>query len=1159
LPLSIYVRALRENRSLGVAETSSYGALQALLNAVGAGLSPTVRCILHPQSQGAGLPDGGLFTREQLQPLGQDFAAQTALQMTPARGVLEVKGTSANLQTLIDSQQVKKYLTQYRKVICTNYREFAVVEQQNGSLHVLETLSLAASESAFWAATVDADRFEKEQGERFTAFLERALLYGAPLASPEAVAAFMASCAREAKIRVARADVPELDRVRVSLEAALNVSFNNERADVFFRSSLVQTLFYGVFSAWVLWCRENPISGNAQFDWRTSVYYLRVPVIEALFHEIAKPQTLQSLNVMEPLNWVTDALNRVDRPAFEERFEDGSAVQYFYEPFLEAFDPELRRQLGVWYTPISVVRYMVSRVDDVLKSELGIADGLADERVVVLDPCCGTGAFLVEVIHHIARTLAARGEDALGASDLKNAVLNRLYGFELLTAPFVVAHLQIGLLLQTLGVPLAARERSQIFLTNALTGWQQPNGEQLKIDLPGLQQEREAAEVVKRQEKILVILGNPPYDGFSGVAIGEERDLSEAYRQTINPALPRPEGQGLNELYVRFFRMAERKITEGTGEGVVCFISNYSWLDGKSHPGMREAYLNRFSKVWIDNLNGDRFRTGKMTPDNLPDPSIFSTLSNSEGIQVGTAIALLVKKPETNSVAQLRYRDLWGTGKHIQLEAETQRTINSEYGNLQPPVALGLPFMRTHTNAEYTSWPLLPELFPVSFPGVQTKRDDLVIDIDRQRLIDRMVQYFDVSVSHQQMGQICQRAMETNNQFDAIQTRETLQKRGYISQNLVRYIMRPFDARWLYWEDEAGLLGRRSPEYKPQVFEGNMFIEARPRLPQLTFDRGLFTTVTADNLGNGFSNYYPLYIRELNAVNLFAEDSEPRFKPNLSTDAIAYLDSFLDIKETSSSDVADSEDVDHVVKQDNVQPSTLFFHTLAIQHAPKYRRENADALRLSWPRIPLPNASELLKASDKLGETVAALIDVLQPVETVTTGSIRSELRIFGNITRLEGGALNPEAGELGIRVNWGYKANGAVMPGSGRAIERPWTQQERDAIEAGAALLGLDLATALVHLGETAYDVYLNDVAYWKGVPARVWSYTMGGYRVFKKWLSYREADVLGRDLLPAEAREARDIVRRIAALLLIESLLDANYNACIASTVSLAGKMQT
>jgi predicted helicase len=310
------------------------------------------------------------------------------------------------------------------------------------------------------------------------------------------------------------------------------------------------------------------------------------------------------LNLPEVLDWAGATLNRVDRGRFFASFDEGKAVQYFYEPFLEAFDPDLRKELGVWYTPPEIVQYMVARVDKVLRNQLHVADGLANPRVYVLDPCCGTGAFLVEVIHRIAQTLREKGGDALLAADLKEAAIKRVFGFEILPAPFVIAHLQLGILLENLGAPFSdiKHERAGIFLTNALTGWEPPK-EPKPLPFVELEQERDAAGDVKREKPILVVLGNPPYNSFAGIAnIEEERDLSEAYRVTHHA--PAPQGQGLNDLYVRFYRMAERRIVDKTEEGIVCFISNYSWLDGLSFTGMRERYLDVFDHIWIDNLHG---------------------------------------------------------------------------------------------------------------------------------------------------------------------------------------------------------------------------------------------------------------------------------------------------------------------------------------------------------------------------------------------------------------------------------------------------------------------------------------------------------------------------------------------------------------------------
>jgi predicted helicase len=165
-------------------------------------------------------------------------------------------------------------------------------------------------------------------------------------------------------------------------------------------------------------------------------------------------------------------LNRVERASFFESFGERQAVQYFYEPFLEAYEPQLRKRLGVWYTPREIVRYMVERVDQVLRTELGLTDGLAAKNVLVLDPCCGTGAYLVEVLRRVAQTATERGDGAIAGLEAKKAALERVFGFEILSAPFVIAHLQIGMALQELGAPLAEEgERAAVYLTNALICW----------------------------------------------------------------------------------------------------------------------------------------------------------------------------------------------------------------------------------------------------------------------------------------------------------------------------------------------------------------------------------------------------------------------------------------------------------------------------------------------------------------------------------------------------------------------------------------------------------------------------------------------------------------------------------------------------------------
>ena len=547
---------------------------------------------------------------------------------------------------------------------------------------------------------------------------------------------------------------------------------------------------------------------------------------------------------MEVLDWTSSALDRVDREAFFARFNEGEAVPYFYEPFLEAFDPELRKQLGVWYTPSEVVRYMVARVDRALKEDLGIPDGLAAENVYVLDPCCGTGAYLAEVLRRIAGHLQGQGLGALTGSRVKRAALERVYGFEIMPAPFVVAHLQVGLTMSELDARLADQERPGVFLTNALTGWEPRTTKPLPF--PELEEERDRAEQVKQETPVLVILGNPPYNGFAGMAVDEERELSEAYRTTRK--VRRPEGQGLNDLYIRFFRMAERRIAEKTGRGVVCFISNYSWLDGLSFTGMRERYLEAFDAVRIDCLNGDKYRTGKVAPDGSPDPSIFSTEGDPVGIQVGTAIATLVRKAEHKAADNIGFRHLWGQAKREELLESSEAEPDALYESIEPLLPLGLPFASATVSEGWFDWPALPDLFPKSFAGVVTGRDRFLLDTDLDRLKARVADYFNPELGHEEIARRYPGVMKATARFDARGVRDALLARGGpIDSGFVRHAYRPFDNRWLYWEGETKLLDEKRADYKPHVVDGNMWLVAQKRSSQEWFPGPVISHIAGKN------------------------------------------------------------------------------------------------------------------------------------------------------------------------------------------------------------------------------------------------------------------------------------------------------------------------
>ena len=783
----------------------------------------------------------------------------------------------------------------------------------------------------------------------------------------------------------------------------------------------MQTLFYGVFSAWVLWSRQSPPPTGA-FDWRTAVWHLRAPVLRALFQQLSDPGRLQPLGLVEVLDWTAAALDRVDRDTFFARFNEGEAMPYFYEPFLEAFDPALRKQLGVWYTPVEVVRYMVARVDCALKDDLGIEDGLAARNVYVLDPCCGTGAYLAETLKRIAANLLGKGLGALTGARVKQAATQRVFGFEIMPAPFVVAHLQVGLTMQALDAPLSedGTERAGVFLTNALTGWETRT--QKPLPFPELEEERDRAERVKQDTPVLVILGNPPYNGFAGMAVDEERELSEAYG-TVKE-VRKPERQGLNDLYVRFFRMAERRIAEKTGRGVVCFISNYSWLDGLSFTGMRERYLEAFDAIRIDCLNGDRYKTGKTAPDGSPDPSIFSTPGDPVGIQVGTAIATLVRNAEHTRAESVGFRHLWGQAKLTDLTETAESEPAALYETVEPVLPLGLPFAEVAVNRSWSEWPSLPDLFPKSFPGVKTSRDSFLTDIDLELLRARVADYFNPDLSNDEIARLHPSVMNSTARYDSRAVRDTLLKRDapHPRSGIIRYAYRPFDNRWLYWEADAKLLDEKRADYRPHVFDENLWLSASQHLrkgadePQTCFSRDMGSL----HLIERGANMFPAYLRD---EGLLLDGGGEQRRPNLSAAAQRYLDRL------------------------GLGVEDLFHHALAVLHAPAFREANAGALRMEWPRIPLPgwpggdapNAAGELLASATRGRELAALLDPETPVAGVTAGTLRPELAAIAVPSTADG--RNMSGADFALTAGWGHFGTGdAVMPGQGRAVERDYS-----------------------------------------------------------------------------------------------------------------------
>ena len=1134
----------------GTVETSYYTALSTLLNEIGKKPTPKVRCVIQLQNKGAGMPDGGMFTADQFKSktAKQEAGANPLKNLPPSRGVIEVKSPAEDMAGIIVSEQIARYWDHYGLVLVTNYRAFTLIGRTvSGQAVELESFTLAATEADFWKLAAHPRTCPDALRERFAEYLYRAMTHNAPLASPQDVAAVLASYARDAKARIEHADLPALAGLREALEHALGLKFEGEKGEHFFRSTLIQTLFYGIFSAWVLWARKRkPATAESakektlkyalqesaatyhtdskHFDWHTAVWHLRVPMIRALFEQIATPARLGPLGLEEVLDWAAAALNRVEADAFFTAFDEGHAVQYFYEPFLQEFDPELRKELGVWYTPTEIVEYQVERVDTVLREELHIADGLADSRVIVLDPCCGTGAYVRAVLNRIAKTLNAKGDDGLTAQDLKTAAIERIFGFEILPAPFVIAHLQIGLLLENLGAPLneSTDERVGVYLTNSLTGWEPPKEKPKQtIMFPELEVERDAANRVKQGKKIIVVLGNPPYNGFAGVSPEEENDLVKPYKEGLISKWGIKKFN-LDDLYVRFFRLAEKRIAEHSGMGVVSFISNHSWVSDPSFVVMRRHLLDSFDRFWIENMHGNR-KISEYAPDGRTSETIFATPGFSVGIQQGVAISLWVKHAKRKTEPIVRFRNdidaARATERRAHLTASlASNNFDAQYETVAPMVENRWSFRPSKVSSSYAAWPQLDDLCkrPPTL-GILDNRQEALIAIDKDELIARVAKYLDPKTDWVELSSVIPKLVRDYARFNARKARDKLIETEPINIGNVRRVqMRPMDNRWCYYTTVRPIWTETRPTYVPQCWQGNVALVSRrkgsadPEGPPF-----FFTSILGMQHAMHTDAYYiPLRLKFGVGHNDEKRRSGEPLLPGIETEA-ATITANLSLAARAYLAALDFPDPD----EDTETAEMIWMHALAIGYAPAYLTENADGIRQDWPRIPLPATKDAVLASATLGRQVAALLDTETPVPGVTCGAVHGDLKAVAACVRTDGKPINADAGDLDLTAGWGHAGKeGVTMPGRGK-----------------------------VETVGDALDIYLNSLTCWRNVPRPVWEYTIGGYQVIKKWLSYREKPLLGRGLTVAEVRYVTETARRIAALLALQPQLDENYRTAI------------
>ena len=439
------------------------------------------------------------------------------------------------------------------------------------------------------------------------------------------------------------------------------------------------------------------------------------PFLRQLFYQIASPNL--EANVTYILDEIVSLLRNVStemlRTAFtiQTHFED--PVIHFYETFLAEYDPQRRVDRGVYYTPPQVISYIVRSVDSLLKTELNRPDGLADDNTLILDPATGTGGFLLAVLDHIREYVTTHYGTGDWNPYINDQLVKRLFGFELLVAPYTIAHLKLSLFLQAQG--WQATERLRIYLTNTL---EEPVERTQRLPFADfISDEANAAVSVKRDEPLLVILGNPPYQRSSA---NPSRDadgrlnfigqLMEDYKRVDETQMTERNFQALQGDYVKFLRWAQWRI-EQSGEGVIGYIVNNGFLGGLIFRGMRRSLMNSFNAIYCLNLHGSS-RVGEIVPPGEIDENVFD-------IQQGTTILLCVKESENASVAKIYYADLWGSRAEkyaILLETDVQSTTWTEL-NPSTPFYLFVPYDNEHTEEYEAGWQLA-DIFQASSIGV---------------------------------------------------------------------------------------------------------------------------------------------------------------------------------------------------------------------------------------------------------------------------------------------------------------------------------------------------------------------------------------------------------------------------------------------------------
>lgn len=696
-----------------------------------------------------------------------------------------------------------------------------------------------------------------------------------------------------------------------------------------FSDTFAQTIAYGLFLARLRDDGQDFTLARAIDDLPQSVPFLQ-SAMRLLTEADVLPRAITNL-----VDDLVSLLDNTDVGAIRTEIEAGGLehdlVIYFYERFLEQYDAGERRRRGVYYTPPALVEYLVRATDTVLKEVFRLERGLADEVVTVLDPAVGTGTFLLGAAERALAT-AAEGGSATQRRLIREHLLPDFYGFELLAAPYTIAHLKLSSFYSARGYDLADDERIRIYLTNALEPHELGEADQLSF-LPmirGIVDEANAAGHVKNRIRVLAVLGNPPYERTSHNANPHSDGLLRDFYELEGTRLTERNTGPLQDDYLRFLRWSVWKLLEqeaAPGHGVIALVTNRAYLERKLHRAVRHFLLRKFDDIYVFDLHGDQreWFAGRV------DEKVFKQ------VQAGIALTVFVKRPQgaaSPELAQVHYRDAFGR-REDKYEACVNAAIDDDgWEELTPRTPLWL-FVPYDVPAEYESWPSVDELFPLNVVGFQTHRDQLVVAPTEVELRERLRRFADPAVPD---ATWVQQRVRTNPDWDLPKAREKLREEA--PRRVQSFTFRGLERQWIAFDER--LIDRIRTTVSPHLLEreDNLALAfANGSLPDAAYTVVSRTPVPAAALSwrtFGTAYFAPLWLHD---------SLSDEWRPNIAAGLFDRLRA-LGIE---------------------CAPEGLFAYVYAVLNWPDHRRLYADALRYEFARIPFASNADSFARVREIG------------------------------------------------------------------------------------------------------------------------------------------------------------------------------------------------